>query len=456
MDPNSSSNSLASSRRSQPPIQPAIRSSSTPRSKRSSAYDANFEQHYIDNDVYPPDHNYGNLSPYPEPSNLSEVKAAIAESRRSLSPSQLTPAQFRSFRMKNKSSSEGTVMRSVVPLLTGDKDICNEGHLPFTNFASMTNEATVKPVPDFWDGALPGELHKTIRNHEDLNPKVVPTKHSNAPIVPNFFLEVKAPSGGIDVAQRQAMAHGASGLRAIHSVQNFGLDEPIYDGKTYAYSSTYHAGNLRLYGHHLSAPSAVGEEPRYHMTQLRGYDITDSSDVYREGTAALRNLRDLAKRQRDQAITQANARALQPGQLYGEASGESQSSSAVASRRSSAVAPQSTDCSNFAYLEPQAHPPDENLASTSFVSAHEEDASYTTSFTSTADPNLPEARSKRTTSRGPPEPSRRKKASGKGKETLPPASSEYWTWSSSAQNWYHTKEDGSCEWYKAPRKGRRR
>jgi hypothetical protein len=42
------------------------------------------------------------------------------------------------------------------------------------------------------------------------------------------------------------------------------------------------------------------------MTQLRGYDMTDSSERFREGATAFRNLRDLAESKRDSAIQKAN------------------------------------------------------------------------------------------------------------------------------------------------------
>ena len=277
---------------------------------RSSAYDANFEQHYIDNGVYPVRYDYGDVSPYPEPSNLSEIRAAMAAPREPLSPSPLTDKQFRDFTMTNDTPSEGTIMRTIVPKIAGNTRIPNEGHIPFTNLVSMTKECTVKPVPDFWDGARPGDLHEAIRDLKDLSKKIIPTKHTTAPVVPNFFLEAKAPSGGIDVARRQAMADGAYGASGIHSLQNHGLDEPVYDGNAYTYSSTYQRGHLLLYGHHLSAPTTSGGEPRYHMTQLGAYDLTNSRDSYREATAALRNTRDLAKRQRDQIIQAANARVM--------------------------------------------------------------------------------------------------------------------------------------------------
>ncbi len=65
-------------------------------------------------------------------------------------------------------------MRNVIPLLTGNANIPNEGHLPFTNLDSLTDNTTVNPVPDFFDGARPGELERKVR--EELDRIIVPSK----------------------------------------------------------------------------------------------------------------------------------------------------------------------------------------------------------------------------------------------------------------------------------------
>lgn len=373
-----------------------------PNTVRSSAYDVNFEQHFIDNGIYPVHYDYEDASLHLEPNNISEIKAAMAAPRPSLSPSQITPEQFRAFNIKNNTASEGTVMRTIIPMIAGDYDIPNEGHLPFTNLQSMTKEATVKPVPDFWDGSPPDALNSTLRDDKELNPRIIPTKHPRAPVAPNFFLEAKAPSGGVDVARRQAMGDGAYGARGMHSIKNYGLEQPDFDGNAYTYSSTYQAGLLKLYSHHPSAPPGSGDNPRYHMTQLRGYDLTDSRDAYREGTAAVRNIRDLAKRQRDQLIKEANARTSQSSHSYGEVSTpELQPFYDPPS--------QSTDYSAFDYLSTQDSQGGKNLVP--LASAHDIETSLATSFTAADDNFDSNSRSKRVSSQSPPSASHRTKKS---------------------------------------------
>ncbi|KAM3499048.1 hypothetical protein MY11210_009636, partial [Beauveria gryllotalpidicola] len=111
-----------------------------------------------------------------------------------------------------------------------------------------------------------------------------------------------------------ACLDGAVGSRAMHSLQNYGeKDEPVYDGNSRTFSSTYHAGTgtLQLYAHHVTGPTVDGEQPEYHMTQIRTFGMTDTRETFIVGATALRNARDLAQQQRQTFIRAANARASQ-------------------------------------------------------------------------------------------------------------------------------------------------
>lgn len=119
-------------------------------------------------------------------------------------------------------------MRNVVLMIAGNADISIQGHLLFTNLESATNETTVKPMPDYFDGARVGDVHFQVK--QDLNQKTVPAKHADVLVVPNLYLQAKAPKEvGTDVARLQACYNGAHRARAMHSVQNYGKDEPGYD-----------------------------------------------------------------------------------------------------------------------------------------------------------------------------------------------------------------------------------
>lgn len=213
-------------------------------------------------------------------------------------------------------------MTSVIPVLCGNRanNIPSEQNVLFTELAPMTTkDATTKPKPDFFDGANLQDIDRNIRDEQDeqnLYALIVPTKHPTMPVAPNFFLEAKSPSGGADVARRQACYDGAYGARAMHALQNYGREdgeEPIYDDKAYTHSSTYHpgTGSLQLYSHHVTAPTTPGGQPEYHMTKIKGWDMTSDRQAFVEGARGLRNLRELAMRQRDSHIATANAMARQ-------------------------------------------------------------------------------------------------------------------------------------------------
>lgn len=302
-----SSRSDSSSRRSKSTRATEVSSTTKP----SSAYDDAFEQHMIDNSLYPEGYEYPDSRLTPEPQNMDQLRLEYSVARASLSPSQFPDSAFRNFKKKNKTSSEGSVMRNVIPIIAGDPDIPNEGNLPFTNIESMTGGATVKAVPDFFDGARPGNIDKAVR--DDLSRIIIPTKHADVPVAPNFFLEAKAPKGGADVALRQALHDGAIGARAMHALQNYAEEDPSFDGNAYSYSSTYHAGTgtLQLYTHHVTAPTTPGGRPEYHMTKLRGFEMTDSRGTFVQGATTFRNVRDMAQKNRASFIQTANTRALQ-------------------------------------------------------------------------------------------------------------------------------------------------
>ncbi|KAF5020417.1 hypothetical protein F66182_7544 [Fusarium sp. NRRL 66182] len=275
--------------------------------KRSTAYDANFRQHCKDHHIYPPFYKFPDGRRPPKPANLNGIRQALKVPRRSLSPSVASEEAFEEFQHKNTTKSEGTVMRNIIPLIAGDADILNEGHLPFTNLASITEDTTVNPNPDFFDGAHPEAVDQEVR--EALDRIIIPTKKAGTPIAPNLFLEAKSSGGTLDVAEGQAILDGAYGTIIMHSLQNHLLDMPMYDGNAYTFTATFLGGYLNLYAHYLTAPAAPGQTPGCHITQLKAYALTGDHEVWLEGIVAFRNMRKLAKEYRDRFIEMANSRA---------------------------------------------------------------------------------------------------------------------------------------------------
>ena len=80
----------------------------------------------------------------------------------------------------------------------GNSTIPNEGQILFKNLDSITNNTTVNPVPDFFDGARPGDLDRKVR--EDLDKIIILIKKAGVPVAPNFFLEAKSSGGTVEVA----------------------------------------------------------------------------------------------------------------------------------------------------------------------------------------------------------------------------------------------------------------
>lgn len=274
------------------------------KAKISSTHDRAFEQHLTDHGI----HHVG-CSQKP---NLEDVLKALSLSDPSttLSLSQ----DFEIFLQRHrKAKDEAEVVASVIPIIMGDLD--ERSHLAinkmFRKLDSLTDDTIPSAKPDFCCGALPDDLHPSIRN--ELDRLIIPK--GDTPILPNFFLEVKGPDGRPSVATRQARHDGAIGARAMHSLQNHMQDEPIYDDNVYAFSSTYQDGHLVLFAHHLTAPTTPGGRPEYHMTQVKSFALTSDTETFTKGVTAFRNLCDLAKRHRDASIKDANSRhAIASGQ----------------------------------------------------------------------------------------------------------------------------------------------
>jgi hypothetical protein len=118
--------------------------------------------------------------------------------------------------------------------------------------------------------------------------------------------KAKGPDG---MARRQACFDGALGARGIHQLQPFEADPTLaYDNKAYTITSTYNDGQLNLYTVHPTQSPDPNDSPKYHMTQLRSFAMTDAAERFREGARAFRNARDWAKAQRDELIAVANSR----------------------------------------------------------------------------------------------------------------------------------------------------
>ncbi|KAG5802782.1 hypothetical protein H9Q74_013602 [Fusarium xylarioides] len=299
-----SSSSRSRATKSTDPTTLPTTSGTTTTKKSTTPYNRGFERHLTDHGVHPI---YSSQEP-----ELEEVMAAIAVPRPSLSPSRFTGAAFRTFQESNaRAKDEDDVLADVIPTITGPRQAnhLSSRNTVFGNLEPLTDGTIVPAKPDIYYGAYPKELDRPIR--DELAGHIIPSTMDDKPMAPNLSMEVKGPDGNAAIATRQARYDGALGARAIHALQNYGKEKPEYDGNAHAFSSIYHDGQLKLYAHHVTAPTTPEGRPEYHMTQVDTWGMTGNIDSFRRGATAFRNARDLAKRHRDHFIQEAGARASQ-------------------------------------------------------------------------------------------------------------------------------------------------
>ncbi|KAL8290965.1 hypothetical protein RB600_006440 [Gaeumannomyces tritici] len=294
--------------------------SGTNKSKKSiTVYHPAFDQHLTDHSIYPL-----RKSRKPREDDRRDITEALTVPRPSLSPSKFSDSAFEEFENATlEAKDEEAVKANVIPTIAGVRraDHPCARDTVFGNLDPLTDGCIARAKPDLYYGAHPEDLNPCIRG--ELSHHIVPSTTEDKPLVPNFFTEIKGPDGSAAVMQRQARYDGAIGARGIHSLQNYGNDEPVYDGRPYTFSSTYHGGTgtLQLYTHHMTEPTTPGGRPEYHMAQAGSYAITHSRETFVQGATAFRNARDVAKQYRDSFIRAANERARQPGERDSAAAG---------------------------------------------------------------------------------------------------------------------------------------
>ena len=277
---------------------------------KTGTYTPNFQQHLIDNGIYP--NRFKRDSRRPAlPNNWDDINKRLVQRRPSLSLLEFSQEDFGDFQQTDTDAEvEDQVKEFVMPKIEGQVgDLkCVGGGYPFGNLADLTDATLVKAKPDRFYGAHPYQLNQQIC--QQLSDLIIPSTRNHRPIAPNFFLEVKCPDGSGTVAARQACYYGALGARAMHALQSYQQERPIYDNNAYTITSTYASRTLTLYTTYLTEPKGPDCRPEYIMTQLRSWAMTDSLETFRQGASAYRNARDWAKEKRDEFIRLANERHL--------------------------------------------------------------------------------------------------------------------------------------------------
>lgn len=272
---------------------------------KSTPYNGDFEQKMADIGVY--HHNRAS-----KPQNLQEVREYLARPHRSMSASELAKAAFEKFTAQcEEAAHEPSGIAGLIQIIAGEgiaKHYRSMSDVVF-NYSRQFATGIACAMPDFCDGARPDDIHRHVR--DELDRIIIPSNNTHYLAAPNFFLEGKGISGRVDVAKRQACHDGAIGARAMHALQNYKLDDPVYDGRARSFACTLQKGSglFQLYVTHLTPPKTVNGHPEYHMTLVVAHVMIGNLIGFRDAMVAFQNARDLARSYRNESIQAANERA---------------------------------------------------------------------------------------------------------------------------------------------------
>ncbi|KAL7916617.1 hypothetical protein GGI35DRAFT_485737 [Trichoderma velutinum] len=271
----------------------------------STSHHNNLELLLVNNNISPEGFRY----PAPEPSNLVEILHKLSATRSELS--NYGVCDFQTFQRMNNSTSRSTIMRRVIPILEGSvdssglrPDTMNDGEIELDNLVPLVEGIEVVLQPDYFDGAPLTALNREIR--DALGGIIIPSKHISAPVAPNFFLEVRRPSGNAVTTKTEACYYGACGARSMHAIQSYVFhDAQGYDGNAYSFSSTYINGLLKIYAHFIveQGQDTIDRAlSAYHMVELKAFNMTSTYEDFIGGCTAFRNARQLAAKFRKDFI----------------------------------------------------------------------------------------------------------------------------------------------------------
>lgn len=275
--------------------------------RKTGPYDRNFQQHLIDHNVFPAGYRHPDGWIPQLPSNWVEINERLRRPRRSLSPLNFTDNDFHEFQAADfDACKEKQVTTSVIPIIEGSigDAKCTSGGIPFRKLEYLTGDTTKANNPDIYYGARPEQLDRRVR--EELEGLIVPSTQTDLPICPNFFMAVKGPNGSPFVAMNQACYDGASGERGIHSLQNYGQAQPVFDNQASTITTVYFAGTLKMYTIYRTEATYPDSPPRYYMHRLGSWAMDGDIEMFRAGATAYRNARDWAEERRNEAIEHAN------------------------------------------------------------------------------------------------------------------------------------------------------
>ena len=217
-------------------------------------------------------------------------------------------------RLHNNARNHSDMIDRVLPIFHMGYRTENRIGVTFTNMAPLfSNVALEHARPDFYDGSDSQDLDMRIQNQ--MRHYLLPTTDGqHNPVAPNVFMDIQDSDYPPAAARRLALYNGSAGARAMLVLQSVEQDVP-FDGNAYTVTATYVDGLLRLYAVHATPTDARGRLADFHMTELGAWYLWGSLADFRGGVSAFRNLREWARRTREELVRQANDR-LPPPQSH--------------------------------------------------------------------------------------------------------------------------------------------
>ena len=228
------------------------------------------------------------------PLNEQEIRERLEVPRASLSPSRFPDEDVRAFQkeLRHSRTTESGLQEAATRMLVGGYRFNGLHNLRFNNMlppVPATN--TTNPQPDYYLGAPANTVPQDIR--DNLQRQIEPSLKRHCPLLPNYFIEYKPPSGNGDVAERQVTWDGCHGARALQEYQSYGLAKPVIDNVARTFSVTVNGDHVQVYTHHTSVPKG-GSQSIYHTFPIDADTLAGNPSRVRHTLAMTRNCADLA------------------------------------------------------------------------------------------------------------------------------------------------------------------
>ena len=267
-------------------------------------YDAHFEQLCVQSGIH-----FERFTKQSTPNNLTSIREILQPVHHSLTAEELSRKDDMDFgafwRVHHDSDHGDKMMANLYPLLVGDSggDVLVEKNCGMRNLCKF-HPALPVAQPHVCDGARQCDISRRVR--EDLGDFIVPMLEGDGPAAPNHFVQFAGQWDCYPRMHRQAVYNGAFGARAMFALQNYGRDEPLYDGNAYALTCTYFpSSTFAIYTVH-PVRSASGRT-EFQLTRVKTVSVGSNDASFNDVSSALRNARDFCEQQRNCLIGTAKA-----------------------------------------------------------------------------------------------------------------------------------------------------